>query len=177
MPGPRLAARVPGGISPGAFDGDRNSIPEKGRAGFALGQCKTTAARSHTAPEPLPLAMSMNHSVCSMMDLPDEARTIPGSQGSRSTFAHGMSIQPGQRSAQLRLPPQEGRTQSGVLSAPRLVTEGKMEKKTPKIKNNEGSTMVANWVGSLNAPQLLGTNANCNSSFLRLSQHKSQSPR
>lgn len=66
-----------------------------------------------------------------MMDLPDEARTIPGSQGSRTTFAHGMSIQPGQRSAQLCLPPQEGRTQSGVLSAPRLVTEGKMEKKNP----------------------------------------------
>lgn len=134
MPGPRLAARVPGGISPGAFDGDRNSIPEKGRAGFALGQCKTTAARSHTAPEPLPLAMSMNHSVCSMMDLPDEAGTIPGSQGSRATFAHGMSIQPRQRSAQLRLPPQEGRTQSGVLSAPRLVTEGKMEKNPPKSR-------------------------------------------
>lgn len=67
-----------------------------------------------------------------MMDLPEEARTIPCSQGSRATFAHGMSIQPRQRSAQLRLPPQEGRTQSGVLSAPRLVTEGKMEKKKPQ---------------------------------------------
>lgn len=37
--------------------------------------------------------------------------------------------------------------------------------------------MATNWVDTLNAPRLVCTNANWNSSFLWRSQHKSQNPR
>lgn len=73
-------------------------------------------------------------------------------------------------------PQEQGKTQRGTLSVPRLVTEGKMEKKPQNQEQqrlNNGAKL--GWVSQCS--QLLGTNANCNGSFLCLSQHKSQSLR
>lgn len=127
MPASWLLARE--AFPPGTFDGDRNFLPEKAQAGFALWQCKMTAGRGCMARNSAAFS-HIDESQCLLHDgLAQPGRNSLRYPGKLRYVCHwDVSRSLESCSTWLHVPSQEGKTQSGIFSVPRLVAEGINEK-------------------------------------------------